>query len=119
MTPINLKLTDQGTRDEAIERLTTYFPFQADGYECTTAMLFDVLVKAAVTQQTIEAICQDLDVVGGETIRGYLKEQVRVDDLHNLERQVNYHRQRRWLERIALEGALVRSFVIRYRSNDN
>jgi hypothetical protein len=35
MTSINLKLTDQDTRDEAVERLTTYFPFQADGYECT------------------------------------------------------------------------------------
>jgi putative transposase len=89
MPQINLKLTDQDTRNEAIERLTTYFPFQADGYECTTEMLFDVLVKAAVTKQTIEAVCRDLDVVGGETIRGYLKEQVRVDDLHNLERQVN------------------------------
>ena len=89
MSPINLTLTDQDTRNEAVERLTTYFPFQADGYECTTEMLFDILVKAAVTQQTIEAVCQDLDVVGGETIRGYLKGQVRVNDLHGLERQVN------------------------------
>ena len=89
MTPIKFRLSDQDTRDEAVERLTTYFPFQADGYECTTEMLFDVLVKAAVTKQTIEAVCQDLAAVGGETIRGYLKEQVRVDDLHGLERQVN------------------------------
>ncbi|MBN1993679.1 MAG: transposase [Anaerolineae bacterium] len=89
MTHTNLTLTDQDTRNEAVERLTTYSPFQATGYDCTTDMLFDVLVKAAVTKQTIEAVCQDLDVVGGETIRGYLKEQVRVDDLHGLERQVN------------------------------
>jgi Transposase DDE domain len=89
MTQTNLTLSDQDTRDEAVERLTTYFPFEADGYECTTEMLFDVLVKAAVTKQTIEAVCQDLDTVGGETIRGYLKEQVQLDDLHGLEQQVN------------------------------
>jgi len=89
MMQTNLKLTDQDTRNEAIERLTTYFPFQADGYECTTEMLFDVLVKAAVMRQTIETVCQELDTVDGETIRGYLNEQVQVDDLHGLEQRVN------------------------------
>ena len=85
-----LKLTDEDTRHEAIERLTTYFPLQVSGYECTAETVFDVLVKAAVTGQTIETACNDLDqVVDGETIRGYLNEQVKVDDLHSLEQQVN------------------------------
>jgi putative transposase len=70
--------------------MTTYFPLQVSGYECTAETVFDVLVKAAVTGQTIETACNDLDkVVDGETIRGYLNEQVRVDDLHSLEQQVN------------------------------
>jgi putative transposase len=85
-----LELTDEDTRQEAIERLTTYFPLQVSGYECTTETVFDVLVKAAATGQTIEAVCNDLDdMVDGETIRGYLNEQVKVDDLHSLEQQVN------------------------------
>ena len=85
-----LKLTDDDTRHEAVERLTTYFPLQVAGYECTAETVFDVLVKAAVTGQTIETACNDLDqVVDGETIRGYLNEQVKVDDLHRLEQQVN------------------------------
>jgi len=84
------KLTDDDTRQIALERLTTYFPLQVSGYECTTARVIDVLVKAAVSKQTIETVCKDLDdMVDGETIRGYLNEQVRVDDLHSLEQQVN------------------------------
>lgn len=89
-TKATLKLTDEDTRHEAIERLITYFPLQVLGYECTAETVFDVLVKAAVTRQTIETACHDLDnVVDGETIRGYLNEQVKVDDLHSLEQQVN------------------------------
>jgi len=89
-TKATLKLTDEDTRHAAIERMTTYFPLQVSGYECTAETVFDVLVKAAVIGQTIETACNDLDnVVDGETIRGYLNEQVRVDDLHNLEQQVN------------------------------
>jgi len=85
-----LRLTDADTRHQAIDRLTTYFPLQVSGYECTVESVFDVLVKAAVTRQTIEAVCNDLDdVVDGETIRGYLNDQIRRDDLHGLEQQVN------------------------------
>ena len=89
-TKTTLKLTDEETRQEAVERLTTYFPLQVSGYECTAETVFDVLIKAAITRQTIEGVCNDLDdVVDGETIRGYLNEQVRVDDMHSLEQQVN------------------------------
>ena len=89
-TKTTLKLTDEDTRQEALERLTTYFPLQVSGYECTAETVFDVLVKAAVTGQTIEAVCNELDdMVDGETIRGYLNEQVSLDDMQSLERQVN------------------------------
>lgn len=89
-TKPNLKLTDEDTRQEAIERLGTCFPLQIGGYDCTAETVYDVLVKAAVTGQTIEAVCNNLDdMVDGETIRRYLNEQVRADDLHRLEQQVN------------------------------
>lgn len=89
-TKTTLKLTDEDTRQEAVERLTRYLPLQVSGYECSAETVIDVLVKAAVSGQTIEAVCKDLDeMVAGETIRGYLNEQVRVDDLHRLEQQVN------------------------------
>jgi putative transposase len=89
-TKKDLKLTDKDTHDAAAERLATYLPLEVSGYECTTELVLDVLIKAAATQQTIECVCNDLkDVVTGETIRGYLNEQIKVDDLHDLERHVN------------------------------
>jgi len=89
-TKTTLKLTDRDTRDAAVERLTTYLPLEVDGYACTTETVLDVLIQAAVTCQTIESVCNDLDeIVDGETIRGYLNEQIQVDGLQELERRVN------------------------------
>lgn len=89
-TKATFELTDEDTRQEAVGRLTTCLPLQVSGYECSAETVFDVLVKAAVSGQTIEAVCKGLDdMVDGETIRGYLNEQVRVDDMHRLEQQVN------------------------------
>jgi hypothetical protein len=85
-----LTLTDKNTHDAVAERLVTYLPLEASGYECTTEMVLDVLIKAAATQQTIECVCNELDgMVSGETIRSYLNEQIKVDDLCNLEQRVN------------------------------
>jgi putative transposase len=85
-----LKLTDKDTHDAAMERLASCLSLKVSGYECTTEVVLDVLIKAAATQQTIECVCSDLDgVVTGETIRGYLNEQIRVDDLLDLEQHVN------------------------------
>ena len=74
-----LKLTDEITRQTALDRLTTYLPLQAAGYECSTETLADVLIQMATKQQTIETVCHTLaDIVDGETVRGYLNEQIRV-----------------------------------------
>jgi len=93
MTPgpkTDLKLTDKDTHDAAAERLATYLPLKISGYECTPETVINVLIKAAATQQTIECVCNDLDkMVSGETIRGYLNEQIGIDDLCDLERHVN------------------------------
>jgi len=85
-----LKLTDEITRQTALDRLTTYLPLQAAGYECSTETLADVLIQMATKQQTIETVCHNLaDIVDGETVRGYLNEQIRVDDLAGLEGNIN------------------------------
>jgi hypothetical protein len=89
-TKTTLKLTDRDARDAAAERLATYLPLEVDGYACTTETVLNVLIQAAVTCQTIESVCNDLDeMVDGETIRGYLNEQIQVDGLQELERRVN------------------------------
>lgn len=85
-----LKLTDKNTHTAAAERLATCLPLKISGYECTPEVVIDVLIKAAATQQTIEYVCNNLDeMVSGETIRGYLNEQVKIDDLCELEQRVN------------------------------
>lgn len=85
-----LKLTDKMTRQAAQERLMTHLPLQADGYTCSTEMVLDVLIEAAVKRQTIETTCTHLEqMVEGETVRGYLNEQLRVNDLYGLEWDLN------------------------------
>jgi len=85
-----LKLTDEITHQMALNRLSTYLPLQATGYECSTETLVDVLIQMATKQQTIETVCHNLkEIVDGETVRGYLNQQIRVDDLEALEGDVN------------------------------
>jgi putative transposase len=87
--PAVIKLTDRAVRDMAVDRLEKHLPLMVAGYECTTEMVLDVLIKAAVTRQTIEAVCQDLEVATSNTIRTYLNDQIQADDLAELERRVN------------------------------
>jgi hypothetical protein len=50
----------------------------------------DVLVKASVEGETIESVCNDLEAVPtGHTVRNYLNEQLRPEDLATIEERVN------------------------------
>jgi putative transposase len=85
-----LKLTDHDVRNRAVARLREHLPLSVSGYDCTTDMVLDVLIKAAVTRKTVEAVCNDLqNVSDSNTIRAYLNEQIKADDLADLERRVN------------------------------
>jgi putative transposase len=85
-----LKLTDKMTRQATQERLASHLPIHAAGYECSTETVLDVLIEAAINRQTIETTCTQLDqIVDGETVRGYLNEQLRVNDLYGLEWDLN------------------------------
>jgi len=62
-----LKLTDEATRNEANQRLKKHLNLQAVGYECTTEMVLDVLIRAAVNRQTIEtAAIPNLNIEEGQ-----------------------------------------------------
>jgi len=52
--PTTLKLTDEITRQTALDRLSTYLPLQATGYECSTETLVDVLIQAATKQALVQ-----------------------------------------------------------------
>jgi hypothetical protein len=59
-TSANLKLTDRAVREVTLDRLTKHLPLQVEGWACTTETVLDVLVKAAATGKTIEAVCKEL-----------------------------------------------------------
>jgi IS4 transposase len=84
------KLTNREVLQRAHTLLAEHLPLQADGYTCTTDNLLDVLLGVAANRGTIEGVCADLvGAPDAETIRGYFNDQLRVEDLPELERQLN------------------------------
>jgi hypothetical protein len=74
----------------AQDLLAEKLPLNAEGDKCTTDDLFKVLLGVAATKGPLEAVCADL--VGTPTpptIRGYFNEQLRVEELPELEPQLN------------------------------
>jgi hypothetical protein len=85
-----LKLTDREVLEYARDSLQEHLPLQAEGYQCSTTDLLDVLLGVAVSRDTIESVCADwINTVNAETIRGYLNEQLTVEGLPELERRLN------------------------------
>jgi putative transposase len=80
----------QEVREQVLEISEEHLPFEAAGYECTTEMVYDVLLKAATEGLSIEAACQQLeDVVDGNTIRSVLNEQLEIEQIRAHEQQIN------------------------------
>ncbi len=84
------KLTNREVLERAHTVVAEHLPLQADGYSCTTEDLVDVLLGVAANRGTIESVCADLvGTPDAETIRGYFNDQLRVEDLPDLERRLN------------------------------
>lgn len=84
------ELTDQEVLRHAQDLLEEKLSLHAEGYQRTTDGLLKVLLGVTATQGTLKAVCAD--VVGTpdpHTIRGYLNEQLRVEELPKLEQQLN------------------------------
>ena len=59
-----------------------HISLKSNGYQCDTEMLFNILFKAATESVSIETACNDLvNVIGGNTLRECLNEQLDVCDL--------------------------------------
>lgn len=84
------KLTDTQTLDRARTLLEDHLTLEADGYHCQREHLFDSLLGACASGQTIEATCRDLvSIPSAETIRHYLRTGLAVEALPELEQQLN------------------------------
>jgi len=90
MSHDTLKLSDQKVLDDARRVLKDNLPLEAEGYVCTTDNLYDALLGVASNRGTLQAVCTDwLGIAEPETIRGYLNDQLRVEALPELQRQLN------------------------------
>ncbi len=85
-----LKLTDVEVLEQAAQLLKEHLPLKADGYVCTTEDLINILLGVAANCGTVQALGSDLvNSPEPETIRGYLRAQLRVEDLPDLEQRMN------------------------------
>jgi hypothetical protein len=79
------KLNEVEVLRRAQATLEGHLPLEADGYCCTSATLYEVLIGVAAQRSTLESVCAELaGAPDGETIRGYLNEQLRVEELAEL-----------------------------------
>jgi putative transposase len=103
-----LALTDAEVLMEAQTTLENTVPLSADGYECSTDDLYKVLLGASVQRSTIEAVCAEMmSAPVGNTIRGYLNEQLSVAELPELENRLNQALSAHLPERIGRQRRII------------
>lgn len=84
------ELTAQDIRETMQTVSQEHLPLQANGYRCTSEMLYDILMKAASENISIDAACRDLEQsASGNRIREHLNEQLSVEHLERYEQQLN------------------------------
>ena len=84
------ELTDELTRQKAVERLQTFLGLDIAGTKATSEMVFDVMLHAASTGQSIEASCEELvGSADSNTIRDYVNDYFTVDNFEEIESQIN------------------------------
>ena len=89
MIPKN-QLDGEDVRDLTERLLHQHLSLEVEGYKVTTSMVLNVLLKAAIEQRSIDAVCADLaDVVDGNTLREALNRTLTVDQLHQHEAEFN------------------------------
>ena len=104
-------LSDSQTLITARSILEEHVPLEANGYTCQSQHLYDALLAASASGNTLEAVCQDLPgMPEAGTLRHYLNQQLTVEALPEIEGQLNQAlthdlpaRLRRKPQRIALD----------------
>ena len=83
-------LSDRDVLTHAREALGPHLPLEAEGYTCTTDDLLNVLLGVAAHRATVESVCRDLvGTPDADTIRKYFNEELCLEDLPELERNLN------------------------------
>jgi putative transposase len=84
------ELTAEDIRQTLQEVAQEHLPFEVDGYVCTSEMIYDVLMKAAIEGISVDAVCRDLeDSAAGNTIREIINGQLSKEQLRQHEAELN------------------------------
>jgi hypothetical protein len=90
MTQNTPELSAPEVLHHAVDMLQAHVPLHAEGYKCTTADLFNILVGVAANTGTLESVCADLaGTPDPQTIRDYVNAQLCVEELPALEQHLN------------------------------
>ncbi len=84
------ELTAEDIRQTLQEVAQEHLPFEVNGYVCTSEMIYDVLMKAAIEGISVDAVCCDLeDSAAGNTIRELINGQLSKEQLRQHEAELN------------------------------
>jgi len=82
------KLKAKDVRHKMLETMHQHISLEAHGYQCTTEMVMDVVLKASAEQSSIEAARADLEeVADSNTVREYLNQSLMADRLRERRRR--------------------------------
>lgn len=83
-------LTAENVRQAVLKTLKDHLSLETEGYRCTTDMMLNVLLKAAVDHSSLDAACGELEpVVSGNRLREQLNQALDVADLRQHECEMN------------------------------
>lgn len=84
------ELKAEDIRHQTMKTVMKHIPLKANGYCCTTEMVFDVVLKASAERVSIEATCSDLEgVADSNTLRGYLNDAFDIQQLEEQQAEMN------------------------------
>ena len=87
---LEYELTAEDVRQAVLNTLKEHLSLETEGYRCTTEMMLNVLLKAAVDNSSLEAACADLEqVASSNRLRERLNQALDVADLRQHECELN------------------------------
>lgn len=83
-------LTAENVRQAVLKTLKEHLSLETEGYRCTTDMMLNVLLKAAVDHSSLDAACGELEqVASSNRVREQLNQALDVADLRQHECELN------------------------------
>ncbi len=105
------KLNDEEVLHQARETLEIHLSLEAHGYCTTSQTLYDILLGVAANRGTVESICAELaEAPDPETIRRYFNQQLRVEQLSELQWRINSGLAAHWPKKLRRSGPIEVAF---------